>query len=214
MTNSFHSQENLDHIMEHVVHHVPFEGWTFKALIQGVQEAGYEPSDAHRAFKGDISQAIDYFFAMTDRRMLEEIAKIDFPHLRVRDRISTAVMLRLALLRPHREAVRVTLTTLSHPARAADGLKYLTRTVSAIWYAAGDTATDFNYYSKRALISGVYASTLLKWLDDESLDNVETRAFLEKRISQVMTIPKMKAKAKDALDFICAFPKKFWKRAS
>lgn len=36
--------------------------------------------------------------------------------------------------------------------------------VDDIWYWAGDRSTDFNWYTKRALLAGIYTSTgLLIW---------------------------------------------------
>jgi ubiquinone biosynthesis protein COQ9 len=63
--------------------------------------------------------------------------------------------------------------------------------VSAIWYAAGDTATDFNYYTKRALLAGVYSATVLYWLDDKSEDFAKTWTFLDRRIADVMRVPQV-----------------------
>ena len=78
-------------------------------------------------------------------------------------------------------------------------LKTLAGTVSDMWYAAGDQATDFNYYSKRFLLAGVYTSTLLFWLKDDSADFTETRSFLYRRIDNVMKIPLVKKKVKSTL---------------
>jgi ubiquinone biosynthesis protein COQ9 len=96
---------------------------------------------------------------------------------------------RLELLQPHREAVRRGIAFLALPANVALGTRLLYRTVDAIWYAAGDTATDYNFYTKRALLAGVYASTLLYWLDDASDGYADTWAFLDRRIADAMRIP-------------------------
>ena len=69
--------------------------------------------------------------------------------------------------------------------------KCLYRTVDAIWYAAGDTSTDYNFYTKRGLLAGVYSSTVLYWLNDDSEGAVATWAFLDRRIADVMKVPKL-----------------------
>ena len=100
----------------------------------------------------------------------------------------------------HREALRHVLSFLALPQNAPLGLKCLYRTVDAMWRAAGDTATDYNFYTKRMLLSGVYGSTLLYWLDDESADYEDSWAFLDRRIADVMTIEKTKGRLKGFFD--------------
>ena len=104
------------------------------------------------------------------------------------DRVATAVRVRLEALGPHREAVSRGLAFLALPHNAALGTRCLYRTVDAIWYAAGDTATDYNFYTKRLLLAGVYTSTLLFWLNDRSEGYAQTWAFLDRRIGEVMRI--------------------------
>src|SRR3546814_16617611 len=71
-----------------------------------------------------------------------------------------------------------------------------------MWYAAGDTATDWNFYSKRALLAAVYSSTLLYWLNDRSEGFVDTWGFLDRRIGDVMRIPRATARMHDAFPFL------------
>jgi ubiquinone biosynthesis protein COQ9 len=62
-----------------------------------------------------------------------------------------------------------------------------------IWRAIGDTSTDFNFYTKRGLLSGVLTSTMLFWFGDSSEDSAETWKFLDRRIADVMQIEKVKS---------------------
>ncbi len=119
------------------------------------------------------AEALDYFAERSDAQKLAALEKEDLAAKKIRERIATCVMVRLGLLAPHREAVRrAVASSLLHPAGAT---KSLYRTADAMWRAAGDTATDYNHYTKRLILSQVYASTLLVWLDDASADSA-TRA--------------------------------------
>ena len=89
---------------------------------------------------------------------------------------------------PHREAVRRGLTFLSLPQNAGLALKILYDSVDEIWRAIGDRSTDYNFYSKRLLLAGVYSATLLYWLDDRSDGQQDTKAFLERRINEVLKV--------------------------
>jgi ubiquinone biosynthesis protein COQ9 len=52
---------------------------------------------------------------------------------------------------------------------------------------------DFNHYTKRAILLGVYGATVTVFLDDRSHDFADTRAFLARRIEGVMRFEKFKA---------------------
>ena len=62
-----------------------------------------------------------------------------------------------------------------------------------MWRLAGDTATDYNHYTKRAILGSIYAATLAVLADDKSEDRAETRAFLARRIEGIMRFEKAKA---------------------
>jgi ubiquinone biosynthesis protein COQ9 len=120
--------------------------------------------------------------------------------LKIRERVALAVRTRLLQHAAHREALRALAAFLALPAHAGLATRCLWRTVDAMWRAIGDTATDFNYYTKRALLAGVYGSTLLVWLDDSSEGFADSFAFLDRRIADVMTIERGKARLGQCLD--------------
>jgi ubiquinone biosynthesis protein COQ9 len=168
--------------------HVAFDGWSDKALRAGAADIGLDEAMARNAFPGGPAELIEAFSAETDRRMLVELEKRDLASMRVPDRIAAGVRVRLELLTPHREAVQRGLSFLALPLNAPLGTRLLYRTVYAIWYAAGDTSTDYNFYTKRLLLSGVYSSTLLFWLNDRSEGFAETWGFLDRRIDGVLRV--------------------------
>jgi ubiquinone biosynthesis protein COQ9 len=176
-------------VIDAALPHVPFDGWTQAVLQQGAADAGYEKVMALRVFPGGPVEAIGFWSKLADRRMLEELERRDLAGMKVRERIATAVRMRLEQNMRHREAVRRALSMLAMPLNAGQGPALLWRTVDAIWYAAGDTATDFNYYTKRGLLAGVYSATVLYWLDDRSEGSENTWSFLDRRIADVMRVP-------------------------
>ncbi|MFI4986413.1 MAG: COQ9 family protein, partial [Alphaproteobacteria bacterium] len=144
---------------------VPFDGWSEGVLMAAAEEAGYARAMALDAFPGGVPDAIDYAALSADRSMLAALEGSEgFASLRRRERIALAIRRRLELSAPHREAIRRALTLLALPHNAPLGLKLLWRTVDAIWYAAGDSSTDFNFYTKRGLLAGVYSATVVYWL--------------------------------------------------
>lgn len=180
--------------------HVPFDGWSTAALRLGARDAGLTETEALALFPGGSTDLVATFSDWADRAMLDRLAETGLEQMKVRDRISLACRIRFGVLAPHREAVRRSLAVLAMPQNAALGMRLVYRTVDAIWYAVGDTATDYNFYTKRLLLAGVLTSTTLYWLNDNSVGHVETHGFLERRIADVMAIPKATAGLRDALD--------------
>jgi ubiquinone biosynthesis protein COQ9 len=181
-------------LLEAMLPHVPFDGWTAKSLHLAARDAGLDTGVVLRAFPGGAADLLDFWVSETDAAMLRVLEGRDLAAMKVRERVRLAVMTRLELVAMHREAVRRALTLEALPQHAPRALKQVYRTVDAIWYAAGDTATDFNFYTKRLLLAGVYGATLMHWLDDKSENFAGTSAFLDRRLADVMQIEKAKGK--------------------
>jgi ubiquinone biosynthesis protein COQ9 len=191
-----------DDLIDAALPHVPFDGWSKAALRQAATDIGMDPADADALFPGAARDMIAWHSQMADRRMMEALAAMDLESLKIRERIATAVMTRLEMNAEHREAIRRALTILAMPRNASLSLKLLYHTVDDMWFAAGDRSTDWNFYSKRLLLSGVYSSTLLAWLEDGSEDFADTRAFLDRRIQNVMQVPKIQNRLKQVANLL------------
>lgn len=185
---------------------VPFDGWTPETLRQAAAAAGYDPLTALRVFPRGPVEAVEAWVALADRHMLAAFEASASSTMKTRERIAQAIRLRLENLAPHREAVRRALALLALPHNAPVAASLVWHTVDAIWYAAGDTATDFNYYTKRALLGGVYSATVFYWLDDKSEGCAETWKFLDRRLADVLRVPQTLGKLRDRLG---RFPKAF-----
>lgn len=193
-----HLAEERRALLDRTLAHVPFDGWTARSLKAAASDLGYDWSLARRAFPRGLRDAIALFEAETDRRMVAALADADLDALRVRDRIAAAVRTRLELCAPHREACRRLVAHYALPGNAAAGLGAMYRSIDLMWRAAGDTATDFNFYTKRGLLAGVYGATILFWLNDDSEGRVESWAFLDRRIADVMNIQRLRGRADGA----------------
>jgi ubiquinone biosynthesis protein COQ9 len=180
-----------DAILLATLGHVAFDGWTRRALAAGVADAGLKPDMAGRAFGGGGLDLIAHFSDWADRAMLARLGDLDLASMRVRHRLGAGVRARIEPLAPHREAVRRALAVLAMPHNAWLAARLTWCTVDAIWYAAGDTATDFNFYTKRALLAPVYATSLLYWLGDASPAGADTWAYLERRIGDALGIGRL-----------------------
>jgi ubiquinone biosynthesis protein COQ9 len=173
--------------------HAAFDGWTGEALAMAAGELGVPPARARLAFAGGAMEMIDGWFDSVDVAMLGAFPPERIAAMKVRERIRELVLFRLTLMLPHREALRRAYAIMAQPHNLVASAKLGWRAADRMWRVAGDTATDFNYYSKRALLSGVYGSTAMVFIDDNSDDLADTRAFLNRRIDDVMSFEKVKA---------------------
>ncbi len=176
-------ERRRDEILMAALAHVPFDGWTWTALKRGAADAGYHDETAAHAFPGGPAGLAEHYSRYADRMMLAALDKLKPPATGTTERVGAAVRIRLEQAAPHREALRRLAGFLALPQNAALAARGLYGTVDAIWRAAGDTATDWSFYSKRASLSGVVATTVLYWLNDESEDCADSMAFLDRRLA-------------------------------
>lgn len=179
-------------VIKRAVVHVPFDGWSQDVLERAATEVGLDPSYGWRLFPLGTIEAVDFWSHLLDQEMLEALPPPE--NLRVREKVTLGVKTRLLLLAPYREAARKTLSFLSRPQHMGKASHLIYQTVNEIWYYAGDTATDYNFYTKRALLAWVYSSTFLYWLKDHSEDFEKTWIFLDRRIEEVLTLPQLPKK--------------------
>lgn len=178
---------------------VPFDGWTALARDAAADAQGVDRDIAAMALP-DAAAMVDAYIAHADTLMVAAMG--DVSGLKVRDRIRLALRSRLEAASADREAVRRALAVLAQPQHAGLAARSLWRTADTMWRAAGDTATDFNHYSKRAILGAVYSASLLYWLDDDSDDHEATWAFIDRRIDSIMKFEKTKASAKKAMAWV------------
>ena len=182
-----------------------FDGFTEKTLARAGETAGVGKDALTRLFPDGPLSLIEFYSLWTDAEMEKRLAAMDLPNMKIRERIAAAVLARLSILGPHKEAARRAGATLSLPLHAGLAARLLYHTVDTMWRAVGDTSTDFNFYTKRGILAGVYGATLLRWFNDTSADETATHEFLAARIENVMQFEKFKAEAKKALGNLPAF---------
>ena len=185
-----------DAVLDAALAHVPFDGWSAATLAAATTDSGVAPGLVTALFpRGAVDLALAYHYR-GDALMRERFAAENLTGMRYSEKVARAVRLRLEVA-SDKEAVRRGTTLFALPQHAADGAKAIWGTADAIWQALGDTSTDINWYTKRATLSAVYASTVLFWLGDDSADHQATWDFLDRRIENVMQIEKLKSKMRE-----------------
>ena len=176
-----------------VAENAVFDGWTAKAVDTAAGQLGIDPAQARLAFPKTKLDMIDAYIAAVDTAMAAEFPPEKIAAMKVRDRIRAQLWFRIETMAPAREALRSALAILAMPQNAPRGLAIGWRSADLMWRNAGDTASDFNHYTKRLTLGAVYGSTLIAWLDDESEGFTDTAAFLDRRLGDVMRFEKWKS---------------------
>lgn len=169
-----------------------FDGWNVQALDAAADSLGVDRDVAHLAFTNGPVAMIDAWFASIDRAMVARFTPEALAAMKIRQRITALVETRLDIVAPNRDALRRALAILAMPQNVARGARLGWRSADAMWHAAGDTATDYNHYTKRAMLGAVYGATIAVFVQDESEGWADTRAFLGRRIEGIMKFEKAK----------------------
>lgn len=182
-----------------------FDGWKDEALVSAAESAGIDPAVAKLAFANGPLDMIAAWIASIDAAMEAEFADGRLGNMPIRERIRTLVQFRLDSVTGLEEALRRALAVQALPQNVAASLKFGWSSADKMWRLAGDTATDYNHYTKRAILGSIYAATLAVFVEDDSEDKAETRAFLDRRIEGVMKFEKAKAQLlseREHFDFV------------
>jgi ubiquinone biosynthesis protein COQ9 len=198
MTNALPADPTLDEIRAalapRIAAHAAFDGWTEKAVRSAAEEVGVEPSAAALAFTGGALDMIDAWFDNIDQQMASELSGDDFDGLPVHKKIRAAIVKRLELAEPAKEALRRAIAILAAPQNLLRATRLSWRSADAMWRLAGDSSTDYNHYTKRTILAGVYGSTIMTWLDDSSEGHADSLAFLDRRLGNVAQFEKLKSR--------------------
>lgn len=171
-----------------------FDGWSDAALAMAAEIEGVDIDVARLAFKGGAMVMIRAWIDGVDAAMAAEWPQERLAELKIRERIRTLVQFRLDAVAGQEEAVRRAMAIMALPQNAPEGVRLGWRSADLMWRLAGDTATDYNHYTKRTILAGIYAATLTAFVNDESDGKADTRTFLDRRIDGVMKFEKAKAR--------------------
>ncbi|GGC42454.1 hypothetical protein GCM10011371_32310 [Novosphingobium marinum] len=171
-----------------------FDGWTSEAVANAAEEAGVDPDVAAYAFRGGAMDMIAAWISEVDARMQGAFDTAELAQLPVRERIRKLVLFRLEQCLGLEESLSRAMAVMAMPQNAGRAVKLGWASADSMWRLAGDTSLDYNYYTKRAILSGVYAATVSVFADDSSDGKSETKAFLDRRLEGIIRFEKFKAR--------------------
>jgi len=186
-------ENQRNQLLEAALIHIPFEGWSRRAMVQGAADIGMDAATARRLFPRGGDDLLVHLDVWADRKLVDLVDQVELDKLRIRERIAKLVRTRLEILSPHREALRRAVAARLLPTNIATAGTALWRSVDLMWAMAGDQTTDTSYYTKRSLLLAVWTTTFFYWLEDHSVGLRNSWAFLERRIDNVMQFGKIRS---------------------
>lgn len=175
-----------------------FDGFTPMMMTRAAEDAGLSAAEVAAAFPKGALDLVAYWSGAADRASAAALKSEAAQGLKIREKVALGVEARISYLRPHKESARRAAAFLALPLNAPTGARLGWNAADAIWRAMGDPSTDFNFYSKRAILSGVLSSTMARWFADDSEGEKETKEFLSARIENVMQFERAKSKVRDS----------------
>lgn len=179
--------------------HAAFDGWNEGCLLSAADEAGVDHDIAKLAFetsdiKGSLAmKLVQSWISYVDSEMTRLMPPEKLKAMKIRERITALLITRLEIAAPHREAQRRAISIMALPGNIRLGMQVGWNSADIMWKLAGDTATDYNHYTKRAILSSIYTAILMRFINDDSDNFTDTRAFVDRRIENVMQFEKAKS---------------------
>ncbi len=163
-----------------------FDGWSQATLTKAAVKVGMPAMEARRLFPDGVPEALICYAEWLREQLMDAVKQTSLKDMRVHERIRWLVLAYFALMEPHREAVRRAAAIGIMPQHATRSIRTLWQLCDVMWRLAGDSSTDFNYYTKRGLLAKVIASSFICWLNDTSVEHTDTQAFLDRRLQDVL----------------------------
>ena len=174
--------------LEALLARVPGEGWSEAAARAAARDAGISPEDQALAAPGGVRDLREAFFDAAEQAVTDEIASREVTPMKMHERVALGIRIWLDTLAPHREAVSRATSHAFLPWQTGDAAQRAWSVADTIWEAAGDTAEDYNRYTKRGLLASVIPSIVFYWQSEpesEALDD-----FIMRRLQNAMTLGK------------------------
>ncbi len=178
-------------ILNLVLENVPFEGWNDSTFFAAVEKLGFS-EEIENIFPFRIKDLENFYFELADEDLKSKLENTNFEESSIRDIVKIALMFRFKYYDQHKESLRIIAGRNMLRGLPINNISKIYNLTNIIWYSAGDKSVDYNYYTKRLLLAGVYISSFLFWLDES--DEEKLSEFIDRRISNVMQIQKIKSK--------------------
>lgn len=177
-------------LLDAALNEAAFDGWNARTLARAAASAGYSEGEVQLYCPDGVLDLIEVWSRQADEGARQVISTSGAN--RIRDKVAGGVLARLDQIAGYEDAASRARGRLLLPDGLDRGRKLMWATSDMIWRAIGDKSTDYNFYSKRTILSGVFTTTFMIWVEDHDPEKAKTKAFLDNRIENVMQFEKVK----------------------
>ena len=186
--------------MDCLANHIVFDGWMEQALLAAVEECNLPIGEVTAQFETYPDDLLILFAEQIENQLVKEVAALRDQPMRFHEKVIESYMQCFLAFKGHRQAWVRAKGLLIYPRYQRLALQLIANQVDQLWRAFGDKSLDFNFYSKRLLLGSAIIPTLTVYLEDESEELDETRAFLTRRIQAILKIPSFMASLSERVE--------------
>ena len=168
------------------IQEVPKFGWSRETLLHCAKKQKLSTPNLALMFPSFEYDVLKYLIAQNNSLVEKNYNSFNNTRLKTRDKIKTIMELKFDSNAYLKDALPEMLKVLLRPGNIFMSIKMLHQNSDFIWNLAGDKSNDFNYYSKRGLLSRVYLATLIYWLNDKSSKGIGTKNFISKSVDGIV----------------------------
>ncbi|CAB4268714.1 unnamed protein product [Prunus armeniaca] len=184
-------QDEQARVLQASLPHVIRLGWSEAAMIAGARDVGLSPSIV-RSFPRKEGMLVEFFMDDCLQRLSDMIdsSTEELKSLIPSERITKLVKIRLEMQAPYISKWPQALSIQAQPVNVPTSFKQRAMLMDEIWHGAGDDTADFQWYVKRTVLGGIYSTTEIYMLTDNSPDFCDTWAFLDDRVKDAFDLKK------------------------
>ena len=118
--------------------------------------------------------------------------KLDLIRLPVHKRIRKILLSKINIMDKEKKFYKKIFLNLLIPKKNFSLPIKLYKSVDQIWFIAGDTSVDFNFYTKRLILAGIYSRVIFFFFNNNNQKLLED--LLDSNLRRVSKIPELKTK--------------------
>ena len=177
-------------------------GFTQNSLANISKKYGLDINETELLFPEGNNDLIKFALEQLNSELEEYCRKIDLIRLPTHKRIKKVLLSKVALMNKNKLFYRSIFLNLLIPKKKFSLSSQLYNSVDQIWFIAGDSSTDFNFYTKRLILSIIYSRVMLFFFNNNNQEELEN--ILDESLQRVSKIPEIKSKLKIFREY---FPK-------
>ncbi|XP_076890599.1 uncharacterized protein LOC143541744 [Bidens hawaiensis] len=184
-------QQEQARVLQASLQHVIRLGWSEAAMIAGARDVGVSPSIVG-AIPRKEAALVEYFMDKCLQKLIDTIDSVELQlqDLVASERIAKLIKLRLQMQAPYISKWPQALSIQAQPSNVSTSFKQRAMLVCEFCHASNDEGSGVDWYLKRTVIGGVYSSTEIYMLTDNSTDFNDTWVFLNERVRDAFDLKK------------------------